>query len=233
MSSSSALRSTVIIPALLCLLVCCLPGAKIPCPDRSIVTHDPCAPPCWQGIEPGQTSIEEAFATVEGLGFKPKRAGESGVSLEWPSRRCDLDSVFPPLSNFVGSLTVAGPVGLVDLSLEFEFPVADMLGKYGQPEKYQVYESEGTTQDGSHIPIVAALFVYAQQGLVFTAWLPWAPGSGTMTLDSDSVIERVSYFEPTTADRLAESVWPLKRRIKEDRPLLDWTGLPITVTWER
>lgn len=35
--------------------------------DTSLLTGDPCAPPCWQGIVPGQSTIAEALSIVEAL----------------------------------------------------------------------------------------------------------------------------------------------------------------------
>ena len=35
--------------------------------DTSLITGDPCAPPCWQNIVPGRTTLDEALAIVSSL----------------------------------------------------------------------------------------------------------------------------------------------------------------------
>ena len=37
--------------------------------DTSLLTGEPCAPPCWQNIVPGETSMKDARAIVETAGF--------------------------------------------------------------------------------------------------------------------------------------------------------------------
>src|SRR3990172_586921 len=37
--------------------------------DKSLLTGEPCAPPCWYGITPGTTSETEALDIVNGLEF--------------------------------------------------------------------------------------------------------------------------------------------------------------------
>lgn len=37
--------------------------------DRSILTDEPCPAPCWQGIVPGETTIDEAVAILDALGM--------------------------------------------------------------------------------------------------------------------------------------------------------------------
>ncbi|MDE2853752.1 MAG: thioredoxin domain-containing protein [Chloroflexota bacterium] len=45
--------------------------------DTSLISGEPCAPPCWQNIVPGETTLAEALAIVRGLeGIKLRRQGE-------------------------------------------------------------------------------------------------------------------------------------------------------------
>jgi len=37
--------------------------------DRSLITHEPCAPPCWYGITPGVTTREEALDALHAVPF--------------------------------------------------------------------------------------------------------------------------------------------------------------------
>lgn len=37
--------------------------------DTSLVTGEPCAPPCWQGLLPGESTKQEALQTLEKLSF--------------------------------------------------------------------------------------------------------------------------------------------------------------------
>ena len=47
--------------------------------DVSLVTGEPCDPPCWQNIAPGETSVSDAVDILESLGADPLQAGIEGI----------------------------------------------------------------------------------------------------------------------------------------------------------
>ena len=44
--------------------------------DRSLFTSQPCAPPCWQGITPGETTAEEAMGILQSSPYVKKESIE-------------------------------------------------------------------------------------------------------------------------------------------------------------
>lgn len=63
------LFSVVIILILFDLVTGCQPSEWRTPIDRSVLTDDPCAAPCWQGITPGETTTSEAWDVLIDLAF--------------------------------------------------------------------------------------------------------------------------------------------------------------------
>src|SRR5687767_4448210 len=56
--------------------------------DRSLLTQQPCSPPCWNGIIPGRTTNSEAVSILESLDFIDKESisqqeGSRGGVISW------------------------------------------------------------------------------------------------------------------------------------------------------
>lgn len=224
--------------AIVSLLAGCQPASEQPVAevhwfaDRSILTDDPCAAPCWQGITPGETPLDEAFDILTELGYEPRYVGNWGNQIGWVSPLGYPESGLQRIASQLFSLQIVGPVGFLDVALEFDLTLGEVMDKYGIPEKYHLYKSEGTLVGGGHTPVVAVFFYYAQRGLVFAAFLPISdPGSETVVIDANTTLTRVYYFVPTSVERLVDDVYLLKGRIRWEEPLDDWQGLPIEFHW--
>jgi hypothetical protein len=48
---------------------CTTPAADDPLADHSFLTQEPCASPCWYGLEPDKSSVDEVYATLTTLPF--------------------------------------------------------------------------------------------------------------------------------------------------------------------
>lgn len=212
----------------LSLLTSCQSELEEKAPDRSILIDDPCAAPCWQGITPGQTTIDEAFDILTELGYSPY-LDETNRYIAWSTPDNHASDVFVRGVSVASSRRTGEDVTLLSLGLEFDLSLKEVLDKYGPPEKYQVYETMGNLGEGAHAPVLFALFYYTQLGLIFESRILISePPGQTITTDSDTVLDWIYYFPPTSIERLTDDIPQLEQRISQRAPMTDWQGLPIT-----
>lgn len=104
--------------------------------DDSLLTNQPCQPPCWYGIVPGQTSHEEAADIVARLDFintasisDQDDCNRGFACIKWTTALSDYPY-------YVGTiLTRDELVVSISIGLEYEFTVSDLIDIYGPPDK--------------------------------------------------------------------------------------------------
>lgn len=100
--------------------------------DTSLITDIPCSPPCWYGIEPGKTSIQEAQSIVQSLPFVKKVNLFDGNELTWSSL----------VTDWAGGVIVfdaSGNVETIRYDLEYDMKVNDLIAKQGIPESFLLF----------------------------------------------------------------------------------------------
>ena len=191
--------------------------------DRSILTDDPCAAPCWQGIVPGVTTSTEAADILMTLEFiEPSSLWSFGDDLRWRTSASQED---PAIVSEIRSRD--GLVSFMEIGVDFELALQDILEKYGPPEKVLAYESAREERIQTEI-----YFYYPQQGLVFVSWASGpVPVSEFFMLDATTPITVIYYFAPTTIDEWFDEHPEIEHRVRFGRGYLrDWSGLgPIEV----
>ncbi len=229
MCCEASLRVITALATIFGLLTSCHSPMRKTVVDRSILTDDPCAAPCWQGIVPGQTTVDEAFDILTELGYRPQRC-EVGNCIAWTSTTTS-ETMFGRAANLASASRTVDPVSFVSMGLESEISLGEVLDKYGPPDKYQAYETTFTLLAGGHARGVMLVLYYVQRGFILEAWMLVSEPSGkTVTADADVTLDWVHYFPPTTTERLSDGIPQLKRRFRWDGPLHDWQGLgPIEV----
>jgi hypothetical protein len=212
---------------LVALLGGCHLGRRAAPIDRSILTDDPCAAPCWQGIVPGETTAAEAWDILTTLEFidhdyYPYRGktGERSVGwITWRTPACDDPAKVSDVYVYDGVVTQ------ISVALDFELTLQEVLGKYGTPDKLLSFQ-RGVERITNYIH-----FYYPQQGLIFVSWADPVPPSEPFMLEAKTPITVVYYFAPTSMARLFDELPQYKRRLPFGQEhLLDWQGLgPIEV----
>lgn len=123
----------------LALLVTGCSGAVSPTSnvDRSFLTGEPCAPPCWYGAVPGQIDIEELHEVLEGLDFVDPRSivefvvvrrGKEVPVLEWDCSY--LDNHWCGRAFFNSDMRLSELV----LAIGYDLTVEDAVERLGPPE---------------------------------------------------------------------------------------------------
>jgi hypothetical protein len=122
--------------------------------DRSFLTGQPCAAPCWYGIEPDKSPEEEALSKLNELPFvdsqsireyKNVNTGDySGASEIY------FGCAFPQGSTCGVIVGVEGIVKEIDLTIQYPLPLKSVIDLLGTPESisYTPYPPHG---DGCYV----------------------------------------------------------------------------------
>jgi hypothetical protein len=98
--------------------------------DRSLITGEPCGPPCWQGIIPGETTESEAMAILRTLFFVDgDTIRVQGNTIYWYS---DIEN-WPG-----GGIEIGGnrTVDWVDYGLPYYLELQALIDARGEPEAF-------------------------------------------------------------------------------------------------
>ena len=197
-------------------------------PDRSILTDEPCAAPCWYGITPGVSDLEEvrqSLATnphVDQASIREQQGTGDMVQVDWLERG---------LFSGLGLLSLRNDVvERIDLRMRYKITLGQVVEKYGPPEKVAAWYARAA---GTAYYI---RLYYPSKGLLFLVdTRPRAsPLGDTDVITEDMVITDVLYFAPTSIeDLLLSDLIPIGN---EKGPhmlerLQDWPGFgPITLS---
>jgi hypothetical protein len=214
-------RAVLLSLGLLILGMCVCCGEPPPL-DLSLLTGEPCEPPCWQGLTPGVSTHEEVNEFIRTSRFvNPQtlhlsglhRAGGQrvGVSISWRST----------VGGGRGSnnFTVKGGV-LEGITIypDYGLTLERLMERYGPPEKY-VANLSGYER----LWIDVTLF-YPTHG--FTVYLALRPEDAT--LKPESKVVSVWYFQAASLERFielqCEAGYLGGTPEKSLEPLQDWQG---------
>jgi len=173
--------------------------------DTGLVTHQPCAPPCWQGISPGMAK-DEAIRLLQTIPIVDKHSlREDANALCWNTGCVAFRK---------------GRVEYVSYAPAYKLELQQMIDLYGEPDGYVhvlgVHEDTGTIRlfwprDG----IVVVVQSRAKAVDIYSEPLT----------SPDSVIRGVEYFEPAPT---AEDLFRRDNFQPPDNvPLHDYVGYTI------
>ena len=102
--------------------------------DDSLITVDPCAPPCWQGIVPYESTRQQAMSSLTELSFVDADTIESqpfsgGEQIFWGSLSTSSDE-------HIGAIAVNtdGQVESIFTAVEYQLEIQQLVGVYGEPD---------------------------------------------------------------------------------------------------
>lgn len=99
--------------------------------DKSLLTGEPCAPPCWYGLVPGESSADEVVSTLKSLPFVD---GDSIIEdfITWKSSVMNTD-------DYVGYIRIEeNKVELLSIELEYDLTLQELIDVLGEPAGYDV-----------------------------------------------------------------------------------------------
>jgi hypothetical protein len=153
-------------------IAACVGCGEPPAVDMSLLTGEPCEPPCWQGLTPGSSTEEEAneFLRTSELVDQAtlyqaeltRGSGEVvGVSIQWRSTA--------PRSSNVDSNDFAIEGGVLKNMIiypDYDLTLESLLQRYGPPEKFHVMVT------GRHVPSLRVTLFYPAHGFTASLELP-------------------------------------------------------------
>ena len=192
------LRAVLLYLGFLMLAICVGCGEPPPL-DMSLLTGDPCVPPCWQGLTPGESTLQEVNEFVRTSGFvNPQtlfrsgvyRGGERvGLSIEWGSAAGHG-------RGYNDFIVDGGVLKHIAIYPDYDLTLERLFERYSPPEKYVANLS------GPEILYVEVTLFYPTHG--FTAYLVLRPDD---TLQPESKVQSVWYFRAAPLERFLELRW--------------------------
>jgi len=195
--------------------------------DASLLTGEPCGPPCWQGLTAGVSTEDEVerFLATSGLVDRisiyrgsMSRGGQTvGISIQWVST-ANVQG-----ARATNSFDVEGGI-LRDMTIYLDAQVAleELFGRYGPPEKYLAALS------GIHFTGVRVSLFYPEDGFVAHVELPRHDAS----LHPDTNVASVWCFQSAPLDRFLElgrDIGHFSASVQREA-LSDWEGYgPVEV----
>jgi len=178
---------------LLLLLPACLTGSAA---DKTLLTNVPCPPPCWQGITPGVTNVQEALSVVRTLPFVDPNSvtfgrdgwDDSMVSLHW------TDKGF----NGAGDIRARRSDGIVvEIMLTLPTPIrlGEIVHVQGNPTLVRVKLNADGPPSGT--------FAYPDKGVILEALtVPRASTMGKALISRNSRVTHADYFSPMALNQM-------------------------------
>ena len=223
-------RRTTLLLLGLCMLTLCASCGEPPPVDRSLLTGEPCEPPCWQGLTPGESTLQDVNEFTATSRFVHTRTvsrsshtrltqdGEevARVSIRWRSsaglRKCNS---FLIEDGVLTRILICHDPGLT---------LRNLIDRYGPPEKYVA----GLTFGGP-LYYEVTLF-YPTYGFTAELVAPYDDG----TLQPESRVTSVWYFPAAPLERFLQLSYDAGYGgppAKSLEVLRDWPGYgPIEIS---
>jgi hypothetical protein len=181
--------------------------------DRSLITGDPCEPPCWYGIEPGD-SEEDTIPKLEGIPFVDTSSIEIREdSIIWK------DTI--PAEKGGGYLELRqGQVEYVSCQLQYLLTMEEVIDVYGEPHGTSVNATRGA--GGRWITVLC--IYWPQQGFEALIFFELEHNESAFIL-ADTVIERIGYYEKQdTVEMVFQDLMPEVSLERAMQNYFQWKG---------
>ncbi len=182
-------------------------GCSVPALDKSLLTAEPCAAPCWCGIMPGETAQEAALHELSRCPWAKAGSirqtlttssdGTDELIVGWDHRARLLG---PEITRNRNRAHIRdGKVELIRVWLDYSLTLNDVVDLFGPPEG--VYAIRGYGH-----PSFEVVFDYPGRGLSFEAFLPRVSADEYYVGDDRGIIypytkvSTVYYYAPTTLE---------------------------------
>lgn|SRR5574341_27052 len=164
--------------------------------DQSLIAGEPCVPPCWQGLIPGESTDADTLTTLTDLPFVANDSpvlnaiGESEWNIvRWNS---SISNTYP-----IGEilLDLGGYIKTIWVTLEFEVTVGEVFNLYGQPDVFRI--TRFVRPGGCH----EVVLVWFENGLQINLAFVHTNDRDRVLIAPDTLIHSVTYFAPVSSVR--------------------------------
>jgi hypothetical protein len=209
-------------------IAACVGCGEPPQVDNSLLTGEPCEPPCWQGLMPGESTEHDLAALLDAseqvdAGSLRRESTGCGEVTYW--RNPETLSSFSPPSGWTSSYACTSDkvLKVVMEYLAYEVELQQLLDNYGAPDALRA-QPAGIPER----PYVEVNLYYPARGLMCQLEL----ATEDEPLQPETRVVRAWYFEPTSLESLADpgSGVPFPPAEFASDALQEWPGYgPIEV----
>ena len=196
----------------------------------STVLTSACDPPCWHGIQPGDTDsvgvlniLMELPWVIQGIREGTKGYSDELMQLEWRFKQPAPDTV--GYAYFDTDICTA-----VSLLTHGSLTIADAFGRFGEPELMWMHREEVETREWIEVTLL-----YPSIGIVVEVDvdLPAEGAINQVEVAGKNPVSRVTYFDPSRLQDLLHTEI-LINEAPQARPaeLMPWPGLGL-IRYER
>ena len=187
------------------LVLSLLAGCKQELIDTSLLTGDPCAPPCWYNIVPGATNEEEVQAQLERNPFVKRDSLTRTlteqrevplVAFYWHDNKGNVNRIY----------LRDRKVLRIEIRLAYDLRLGEVVEKYGPPES--VYAVIGATE----FYWCTIWYDYPAIGLTLESYSlidPKEIADGTISVSENTSIISAYYYAPTSLREMLGEVFLL------------------------
>jgi hypothetical protein len=113
------------------------PTPESPLADRSFITDQPCAAPCWYGLEIGKSTEEDIYKVIKQLPFVDQtdiREFQTNYGDITDLKNIGFRCVYKPEAGFCGGLTVyKGKLAGIGTTIDYKLTIGQVANKLGRP----------------------------------------------------------------------------------------------------
>jgi hypothetical protein len=185
-----------------------------------ILTSTKCAPPCWYGISPGQSTSSEVYSALDSIEGVDKDLIFETVNLEGKPTR--ITWYFKqPVEDGMGSVRIQNDlVTAISISTINSLKLADLFDKLGEPEEYWSELAHGEDRDYLNITLL-----YPTKGYAVETVIDIKNRTDKVQIKASTPVFRVTYFSHEMFQELFGARLSIDRSSGESSPLHPWTGL--------
>jgi hypothetical protein len=171
--------------------------------EKSILTQETtCQYPCWQNIQPGKTTSDEATQILLQISFIDSKPSTSPRKID-NQRSYNSWTFQKKIREMGGGITYYNNiVAYIDFDVINRTEIKEMVAYYGNPELISVISGQADTQ------WLKIHWIYPKQGVLIIHFTPhwWLDGTN-VDITSNLTVDRVYYFNPDLYETLFENVF--------------------------
>jgi hypothetical protein len=171
--------------------------------EKSILTQETTCPyPCWQNIQPGVTTSDEAIQFLLQMPFIDSKPSASPRKID-DVRSYNSWTFQKNIREMGGGITYFNDlVAYIDFDVINKTKINEMVAYYGNPELISVISGQADIQ------WLKVSWIYPKQGVLIMHFNPhWRLKGTNVDITPNLKIDRVYYFNPDLYETLFENVF--------------------------
>jgi hypothetical protein len=185
-----------------------------------ILTSTECAPPCWYGITPGQSTYSQVYSALDRIDGVDK-----DLILENNNKDGKPTKIFwyfqQPAEDQMGSVNIENDQATaINISTVNSLTLAELFTKVGVPDRY--WMGVGQRDDGELF--IDIVLLAPTKGYAAELVRDIEAGSNQVEIKPSTPIFRVTYFSPDMYEKLLATRILIDKPASRRAPQQEWDG---------